>query len=153
MAKLTINGKEFEFDISTDMPILWAIRDIIGLTGTKYGCGKGVCGSCNVLLDGNLIRSCITPISLAEGKNIITIEGVENENKHLLQAWQDLNVPQCGYCQPGQLVSALALLNKNPMPNDDDINTAMSGNICRCGTYTRIKKAIHLAAELKENNK
>ena len=148
MAKLNINGKEFEFDASPDMPILWVIRDVIGLTGTKYGCGKGVCGSCNVLLDGNLIRSCITPISLAEGKNIITIEGVENENKHLQQAWQDLNVPQCGYCQPGQLVSALALLNDNPIPTDDDINTAMSGNICRCGTYTRIKKAIHKAADL-----
>ncbi len=149
MAKLNINGKEFEFDASPDMPILWAIRDFVGLTGTKYGCGKGVCGSCNVLLDGNLIRSCITPISLAEGKNIITIEGVENENKYLQQAWQDLNVPQCGYCQPGQLISALALLNEKPKPTDDDINIAMSGNICRCGTYTRIKKAIHKAADLK----
>lgn len=151
MAKLNINGKEFEFDASPDMPILWAIRDFVGLTGTKYGCGKGICGSCNVILDGNIIRSCITPISLAEGKSIITIEGVENENKYLQQAWQDLNVPQCGYCQPGQLVSALALLNDNPIPTDDDINTAMSGNICRCGTYTRIKKAIHKAAELKKD--
>ena len=151
MAKLNINGKEFEFDASPDMPILWAIRDFVGLTGTKYGCGKGICGSCNVILDGNIIRSCITPISLAEGKSIITIEGVENENKYLQQAWQDLNVPQCGYCQPGQIVSALALLNDNPIPTDDDINTAMSGNICRCGTYTRIKKAIHKAAELKKD--
>lgn len=151
MAKLNINGKEFEFEASPDMPILWAIRDFVGLTGTKYGCGKGICGSCNVILDGNIIRSCITPISLAEGKSIITIEGVENENKYLQQAWQDLNVPQCGYCQPGQLVSALALLNDNPIPTDDDINTAMSGNICRCGTYTRIKKAIHKAAELKKD--
>ncbi len=148
MIKLSINNKKYEIDVASEMPILWVIRDVIGLTGTKYGCGKGVCGSCNVLLDGNLIRSCITPISLAEGKNIITIEGVENENKHLQQAWQDLNVPQCGYCQPGQLVSALALLNDNPIPTDDDINTAMSGNICRCGTYTRIKKAIHKAADL-----
>ncbi|MCK5679145.1 MAG: (2Fe-2S)-binding protein [Flavobacteriaceae bacterium] len=151
MAKLNINGKEFEFEASPDMPILWAIRDFVGLTGTKYGCGKGICGSCNVILDGNIIRSCITPISLTEGKSIITIEGVENENKYLQQAWQDLNVPQCGYCQPGQLVSALALLNDNPIPTDDDINTAMSGNICRCGTYTRIKKAIHKAAELKKD--
>ena len=148
MIKLSINNKKYEIDVASEMPILWVIRDVIGLTGTKYGCGKGVCGSCNVLLDGNLIRSCITPISLAEGKNIITIEGVENENKHLQQVWQDLNVPQCGYCQPGQLVSALALLNDNPIPTDDDINTAMSGNICRCGTYTRIKKAIHKAADL-----
>ena len=151
MIKLSINNKKYEIDVASEMPILWVIRDIIGLTGTKYGCGKGVCGSCNVLLDGNLIRSCITPISLAEGKNIITIEGVENENKHLQQAWQDLNVPQCGYCQPGQLVSALALLNEKPKPTDDDINIAMSGNICRCGTYTRIKKAIHIAAELKKD--
>ena len=151
MAKLNINGKEFEFEASPDMPILWAIRDFVGLTGTKYGCGKGICGSCNVILDGNIIKSCITPISLAEGKNIITIEGVENENKYLQQAWQDLNVPQCGYCQPGQIVSALALLNEKPKPTDDDINTAMSGNICRCGTYTRIKKAIHKAADLKND--
>lgn len=151
MIKLTINNKKYKIDVSSEMPILWVIRDIIGLTGTKYGCGKGVCGSCNILLDGNLIRSCITPISLAEGKNIVTIEGVENENKHLQQAWQDLNVPQCGYCQPGQIVSALSLLNEKPKPTDDDINTAMSGNICRCGTYTRIKKAIHKAAELKKD--
>ncbi len=152
MAKLIINGKEFEFDASPDMPILWALRDLLGFTGTKYGCGKGLCGSCNILLDGKPIRSCITPISIAEGKSIITIEGVANENKYLQKAWQELNVPQCGYCQPGQLVSALALLKENPKPNDDDINSAMSGNICRCGTYTRIKKAIHMAAELNEND-
>ncbi len=152
MAKLIINEKEFVFDASPDMPILWALRDLLGFTGTKYGCGKGLCGSCNILLDGKPIRSCITPISIAEGKNIITIEGVANENKYLQKAWQELNVPQCGYCQPGQLVSALALLNENPKPNDDDINSAMSGNICRCGTYTRIKKAIHKAAELNAND-
>lgn len=152
MAKLIINGKEFEFDASPDMPILWALRDLLGFTGTKYGCGKGLCGSCNILLDGKPIRSCITPLSIAEGKSIITIEGVANENKYLQKAWQELNVPQCGYCQPGQLVSALALLKENPKPNDDDINSAMSGNICRCGTYTRIKKAIHMAAELNEND-
>lgn len=152
MAKLIINGKEFEFEASPDMPILWALRDLLGFTGTKYGCGKGLCGSCNILLDGKPIRSCVTPISIADGKSIITIEGVANENKHLQNAWQELNVPQCGYCQPGQLVSALALLNENPKPNDDDINSAMSGNICRCGTYTRIKKAIHRAAELNAND-
>jgi isoquinoline 1-oxidoreductase alpha subunit len=149
MIQLSINGKMHEIDASPDMPILWAIRDFIGLTGTKYGCGSGVCGSCSVLLDGNSIRSCVTPISNADGKNIITIEGVENENKSLQQAWQEFNVPQCGYCQPGQLVSALALLNKSPNPSDDEIDIAMSGNICRCGTYVRIRKAIHRASELE----
>jgi len=148
MVRLLINGKFHELEVSSEMPILWAIRDIIGLTGTKYGCGKGLCGSCNVLLNGNPIRSCITPVSIAEGKEIVTIEGVADHNEHLQKAWQELNVPQCGYCQPGQLVSALALLNENPNPNDEEINSAMSGNICRCGTYVRIKKAIHMAAEL-----
>lgn len=149
MIKLTINGKVFEFEASPDMPILWAIRDILGLTGTKYACGKGLCGSCNILLNGNPVRSCITPVSLAEGKEIITIEGVVNENENLQKAWQELNVPQCGYCQPGQLISALALLNNNPNPSEEDIISAMSGNICRCGTYTRIKEAILLASQLE----
>jgi len=153
MIKLSINGIMYEFEASSDMPILWAIRDLVGLTGTKYGCGKGLCGSCTILLDGDPIRSCITPVSQAFEKEIITIEGVAEKNAYLQQAWQELNVPQCGYCQPGQLVSALALLNSIPEPNDKDINSAMSGNICRCGTYTRIKKAIYLAAELKENDK
>ena len=147
MVHLSVNGKNYEIDVAPEMPILWAIRDIIGLTGTKYGCGTGICGSCSILLDGSSIRSCITPVSLAIGKEITTIEGVEDINKNLLDAWREFNVPQCGYCQPGQLVSALALLNKNPNPSDDDIDTAMSGNICRCGTYTRIRKAIHRAAE------
>ena len=147
MVKLSLNGKNYEIDVAPEMPILWAIRDIIGLTGTKYGCGTGICGSCSVLLNGSSIRSCITPVSVAIGKEITTIEGVEDINKNLLDAWREFNVPQCGYCQPGQLVSALALLNENPSPSDDDIDTAMSGNICRCGTYTRIRKAIHRAAE------
>ena len=147
MVHLSVNGKNYEIDVAPEMPILWAIRDIIGLTGTKYGCGTGICGSCSILLDGSSIRSCITPVSLAIGKEITTIEGVEDINKNLLAAWREFNVPQCGYCQPGQLVSALALLNENPNPSDDDIDTAMSGNICRCGTYTRIRKAIHRAAE------
>ena len=147
MIKLSVNGKNCEIDVAPEMPILWAIRDIIGLTGTKYGCGTGICGSCSILLDGSSIRSCITPASLAIGKEITTIEGVEDINKNLLDAWREFNVPQCGYCQPGQLVSALALLNENPNPTDVDIDTAMSGNICRCGTYTRIRKAIHRAAE------
>ncbi len=153
MANLSINGKTHEVNVPLDMPILWAIRDIIGLTGTKYACGKGICGSCTILMDGNPIRSCITPVSQGIGKKIITIEGVADKNEYLQKAWQELNVPQCGYCQPGQLVSALGLLNEIPNPTEEDINSAMSGNICRCGTYTRIKKAIHLAAELKENNK
>ena len=152
MIKLVINGEIYELNASAEMPILWAIRDIIGLTGTKYGCGKGVCGSCNILLDGYSVRSCITPISQAVGKEIITIEGVGNENKYLQRAWQELNVPQCGYCQPGQLVSALALLNSNPKPSDQEIDSAMSGNICRCGTYVRIRKAIHMAAELNSED-
>ena len=147
MVHLSVNGKNYEIDVAPEMPILWAIRDIIGLTGTKYGCGTGICGSCSTLLDGRSIRSCISPVSLAIGKEITTIEGVEDINKNLLDAWREFNVPQCGYCQPGQLVSALALLNENPNPSDDDIDTAMSGNICRCGTYTRIRKAIHRAAE------
>ena len=147
MVHLSVNGKNYEIDVAPEMPILWAIRDIIGLTGTKYGCGTGICGSCSILLNGSSIRSCITPVSLAIGKEITTIEGVEDINKNLLDAWREFNVPQCGYCQPGQLVSALALLNENPNPSDDDIDTAMSGNICRCGTYTRIRKAIHRAAE------
>jgi isoquinoline 1-oxidoreductase alpha subunit len=147
MVHLSVNGKNYEIDVAPEMPILWAIRDIIGLTGTKYGCGTGICGSCSILLDGSSIRSCISPVSLAIGKEITTIEGVEDINKNLLDAWREFNVPQCGYCQPGQLVSALALLNENPNPSDDDIDTAMSGNICRCGTYTRIRKAIHRAAE------
>lgn len=152
MIKLIVNEESFEVDASPDTPILWAIRDFIGLTGTKYGCGKGVCGSCTVLLDGTPIRSCITPISLVNNKNILTIEGVANENKYLQLAWEEYNVPQCGYCQPGQLVSALALLKTNPTPTDEDINSALSGNICRCGTYTRIKKAIHKAATLKNED-
>jgi len=152
MIKLKINNKEFEIDASPDTPILWAIRDFIGLTGTKYGCGKGLCGSCTVLLNGKPIRSCITPVSSVADKNIITIEGVAGENKYLQLAWKEYNVPQCGYCQPGQLVSALALLNNNPMPSDKDINSALSGNICRCGTYTRIKKAIHKAAALQDKS-
>ncbi len=153
MTNLSVNGKIYEVNVSPEMPILWVIRDIVGLTGTKYGCGKGICGSCTVLLDGKAVRSCITPVSQGEGKEIITIEGVADQNENLQKAWEELNVPQCGYCQPGQLVSALALLNSNSNPDENDINSAMSGNICRCGTYTRIKKAILLAAELNENNK
>ncbi len=148
MATLTINNKVYQVNTDSDMPLLWVIRDLVGLTGTKYGCGKGLCGSCTVLVDGNPVRSCLTPASTAEGKKILTIEGVENENKVLQEVWEDLNVPQCGYCQSGQIISAVALLNKNINPTDDDIDEAMSGNICRCGTYQRIRSAIHKTAEL-----
>ncbi len=148
MAKLTINNKEHQIDIDSNMPLLWVIRDFVGLTGTKYGCGKGICGACTVLVDGNPIRSCSTPVSFVEGKSILTIEGVENENKVLQEVWEDINVPQCGYCQSGQIMSAVALLDKNTNPTDEDIDTAMRGNICRCGTYQRIRNAIHKTAKL-----
>lgn len=148
MATLTINNKEHQIDVDANMPLLWAIRDLVGLTGTKYGCGKGFCGACTVLLDGNPIRSCSTLVSVADGKNILTIEGVENENKVLQEVWEDLNVPQCGYCQSGQIISAVALLKNNANPSDADIDKAMSGNICRCGTYQRIRSAIHKTADL-----
>lgn len=148
MATLTINNKTHQVDVDSNMPLLWVIRDLVGLTGTKYGCGKGLCGSCTVLLDGNPIRSCSTPVSVADGKDILTIEGIVNENKVLQEVWEDLNVPQCGYCQSGQIMSAVALLKNNANPSDEDIDTAMSGNICRCGTYQRIKNAIHKTADL-----
>ncbi len=148
MATLIINNKAYQVDTDPDMPLLWAIRDLLGLTGTKYGCGKGLCGACTILVEGEPIRSCLTPVSLAESKNILTIEGVENENKILQEVWEDLNVPQCGYCQSGQIMSAVALLDKNNNPTDNDIDEAMSGNICRCGTYQRIRNAIHKTAEL-----
>ncbi len=152
MIHLIINGKQHEVDVPSEMPILWVLRDFIGLTGAKFGCGLGVCGSCTVLLNGNPIRSCVTPVSQVKDGKLITVEGVENENKHIQKAWEDLNVPQCGFCQPGQVVSTLALLNTNPAPTDKDIDAAMSGNICRCGTYVRIRKAIHLAAARGEES-
>jgi isoquinoline 1-oxidoreductase alpha subunit len=149
MINISVNGTSHQVDVPPDTPILWVLRDELELTGTKYGCGLGVCGSCTVLMDGKAIRSCITPVSLVKDKKLISIEGVARENTSLQKAWQELNVPQCGYCQPGQLVSALALLKETPEPTDEDIDRAMSGNICRCGTYVRIRKAIHLAAEGK----
>lgn len=152
MVTLKINKKKHHIDVDPSMPLLWAIRDIIGLTGTKYGCGNGVCGSCTILLDGSPIRSCLTPVSVADGKDILTIEGVENENKALQAVWEELNVPQCGYCQSGQIISAVSLLKENTNPTDKDIDAAMSGNICRCGTYDRIRKAIHKTADLSNSN-
>ena len=152
MITLQINGGKYTIDADPTMPLLWAIRDIIGLTGTKYGCGEGVCGSCKVLLDNSPVQSCVIPVSAAEGKNITTVEG-ESENLQLLQAsWEELNVPQCGFCQPGQLIAATALLDKNESPSDKDIDEAMIGNICRCGTYQRIKNAIHRTVELKNQS-
>jgi len=152
MITLQINGEKHTIDVAPDMPLLWVIRDIIGLTGTKYGCGIGVCGSCKILLDNSPVQSCMIPVSMAEGKNIITIEG-ESENLQLLQqSWSDLNVPQCGFCQPGQLIAATALLDKNENPTDAEIDEAMIGNICRCGTYQRIKNAINRTVELKNQN-
>lgn len=131
------------------MPLLWAIRDIVGLTGTKFGCGVSQCGACSVLVDGNLTKSCGTPVSYAVGKEIFTIEGSSENLELLRQTWNDGNVPQCGYCQSGQLIAATSLLDKNENPSDEDIDNAMSSNICRCGTYSRIRKAIHEAVALK----
>ena len=146
---LSINGKSYTIDVQDDMPLLWAIRDIIGLTGTKFGCGVGQCGACSVLINGALIKSCSMPVSFGVGKEIFTIEGASKNLDFLREAWNDGNVPQCGYCQSGQLIAATSLLDKNDKPTDKDIDDAMSGNICRCGTYTRIRKAIHKAIELK----
>ncbi len=148
MLKLTLNGKALSLDADPAMPLLYAIRDIAELTGTKFGCGMGLCGACTVHLDGEPIRSCVTPLSAAQGKEITTIEGLASDQElHPLQAaWVANKVPQCGYCQSGQIMSAAALLDKNASPSDSDIEEAMQGNICRCGTYPRIKKAIKEAA-------
>ena len=147
MISLTVNGKPYNVDVAADMPLLWVIRDTIGLTGTKFGCGLSQCGACTVHLEGNAIPSCTTPVSLAAGKKVTTIEGLSPNSSHALQvAWIAEQVPQCGYCQSGQLMSAAALLAKTPKPTDEQINTAMTGNICRCGTYQRIHRAIKRAA-------
>ncbi|ROH86266.1 (2Fe-2S)-binding protein [Pseudomethylobacillus aquaticus] len=148
MTTLNINGVDQELDISDDMPILWAIRDIAQLTGTKFGCGMAQCGACTVHLDGMAIRSCITPASVAVGKKITTIEHISQDKvgQAVQAAWSEIDVVQCGYCQSGQIMSATALLASNPKPSDADIDAAMSGNICRCGTYPRIRAAIHQAA-------
>ncbi|MDV7187192.1 (2Fe-2S)-binding protein [Lutibacter sp. TH_r2] len=152
MITLRINGKKHSIDVPSDMPLLWAIRDIIGYTGTKFGCGKGLCGACKVLLDGSDVQSCQIPVSMAEGKEILTIEG-ESENLQLLQkSWAEENVAQCGFCQPGQLIAATSLLDKNENPSEKEIEEAMIGNICRCGTYERIKKAINKTVELKKQS-
>jgi len=149
MIKLTVNGKEHEVDAAPDTPLLWVLRDHIGLTGTKYGCGMALCGACTVHLDGKPTRSCVLPVSGVGGRKITTIEGLSSDRSHpVQQAWIEIDVPQCGYCQSGQIMSAAALLAENPAPSDEDINRAMDGNLCRCGTYPRIRKAIHRAAEI-----
>ena len=147
--ELTVNGKTRQVDVPADMPLLWVLRDVIGLTGTKFGCGLSLCGACTVHLDGQAIRSCITPVSAVAGKRITTIEAIGETpaGKKIQDAWVALDVPQCGYCQSGQIMSASALLAKNTNPSDGDIDVAMSGNICRCGTYVRIRAAIKQAAE------
>jgi aerobic-type carbon monoxide dehydrogenase small subunit (CoxS/CutS family) len=145
---LTINGVQQDVDAPPDMPLLWALRDILGLMGTKYGCGLGVCGACTIHLDGAPIRSCVTPISAAVGKQIVTIEGLSPDGSHpLQQAWIAEDVPQCGYCQAGQIMSAAALLAQTSQPTDEQIDAALGGNICRCGTYLRIRKAVQRAAK------
>lgn len=152
MAKfnLTVNGEQTTVDVRPDTPLLWVIRDSLGLTGTKFGCGISQCGACTVHMNGSPIRSCVTPISAAAGSTITTIEGLSDDGLHAVQqAWIEEDVPQCGYCQSGQIMSAAALLERTPNPSDDDIDAAMSGNICRCGTYGKIRTAIHRAAEIK----
>src|SRR6058998_3765435 len=146
---IKVNGTAHSVDVDDDTPVLWVLRDVLGLTGTKFGCGKALCGACTIHLDGKPIRSCITPISAAAGKRITTIEaiGVTPAGKKIQQAWIDLEVPQCGYCQSGQIMSATALLAAKPNPSDSDIDAAMSGNICRCGTYVRIREGIKHAAK------
>jgi isoquinoline 1-oxidoreductase subunit alpha len=143
----TLNGKPQTVDVSPDMPLLWVLRDVLNMTGTKFGCGIAFCGACTVHINGEATRSCITQISTVQGKKITTIEGISADGSHPVQkAWIEEDVPQCGYCQSGQIMSAVALLSKKPKPSDADIDDAMSGNICRCGTYQRIRKAIHRAA-------
>jgi isoquinoline 1-oxidoreductase subunit alpha len=148
--KLNVNGQDREVNAPPDMPLLWVLRDMLGLTGTKFGCGIAQCGACTVHLDGEARRSCVTPASAATGKKITTIEGLSPDGSHPVQrAWADLDVVQCGYCQSGQIMSAAALLAEKPNPSDAEINAALSGNICRCGTYQRIRAAVHRAAELR----
>lgn len=149
MISFNVNGKRYEVNVPVDTPLLWVLRDNLGLTGTKYGCGISVCGACTVHVNGKAVRSCITPVSNVIGKDIVTIEGLSRDGLHPVQrAWIEDDVPQCGYCHPGQIMSAAALLAANPNPTDEDINVAMTGNICRCGTYQRIRRAIHRASKM-----
>jgi isoquinoline 1-oxidoreductase alpha subunit len=150
MVSVTVNGTARTFDGDADMPLLWYLRDVLQITGTKFGCGQALCGACTVHLDGVAVRSCQTPMKAAAGKAVTTIEGLDAKGQHPLQvAWRELGVPQCGYCQSGQIMQAASLLKQNASPSDADIDAAMSGNICRCGTYTRVKAAIKRAAARK----
>ncbi len=149
MVTLTVNGTTQDIEADADTPLLWVLRDHLSLTGTKYGCGMALCGACTVHVDGAAVRACVLPLKAVEGKSITTIEGLSKNRSHAVQrAWMEIDVPQCGYCQSGQIMSAAALLGTNPAPTDADIDAALSGNICRCGTYVRIRKAVHKAAEL-----
>jgi isoquinoline 1-oxidoreductase alpha subunit len=152
--KLEINGAVREVDASGDMPLLWVLRDVLGLRGTKYGCGMAQCGACTVHLDGNPVRACVTPLSSVGARKVTTIEGLSSDGSHPVQrAWAEADVVQCGYCQSGQIMTAVALLGKKPDPTDGDIDAALSGNICRCGTYVRVREAIHLASRLTRGAK
>lgn len=150
MISLEVNGKKYDFDVGPDTPLLWVLRETLGLTGTKYGCGMALCGACTVHANGEAIRSCVTPVSSVDGKRITTVEGIGNtkEGHAIQEAWIADDVPQCGYCQSGQIMEAVALLKKSPKPNDADIDDAMSGILCRCGTYQRIRRAIHRATRM-----
>ena len=147
MITLLVNGRRHSVDADPSMPLLWAVRDLLGLKGTKYGCGEGLCGSCTVHIDGEPVRSCLVTVGAATGSAITTIEGLSENGDHpVQQAWIEVNAPQCGYCQPGQIMSAVALLERSPRPSDDEIDVALAGNICRCGAYLRIREAVHRAA-------
>ena len=151
MVRFTVNGREVEVDVPADTPLLWVLRDELRLTGTKFGCGVAQCGACTVMMDGATRRSCVTPVSMAEGATVETIEGLDTpESRAVQEAWAEMDVPQCGWCQSGQVVSAAALLYEIPRPTDEDIDNAMAGNVCRCATYQRIRAAIHAAADKLE---
>ena len=148
--KLVVNGRERDVDAPPEMPLLWVLRDVLGYTGTKFGCGMAQCGACTIHLDGTAVRACVTPVSAVGNRAVTTIEGLSADGSHPVQrAWAEVDVVQCGYCQPGQIMSAAALLTANPRPTDADIDAALAGNICRCGAYERIRAAVHRAAELK----
>jgi isoquinoline 1-oxidoreductase alpha subunit len=154
MISFRVNGKAVNLDVDPSMPLLWALRENLQLTGTKFGCGMAQCGACTVHIDGEAVRSCVAPVARAAGREVTTIEGISPDLSHPLQrAWIELDVPQCGYCQSGQIMSAAVLLREKPNPTDEDIDQAMSGNICRCGTYLRIRRAIHRAAELAQGGR
>ncbi|NCT66668.1 MAG: (2Fe-2S)-binding protein [Rhodanobacteraceae bacterium] len=149
--KLVVNGRAHEVDAPADMPLLWVLRDLVGLTGTKFGCGMALCGACTVHVGGQPVRACVTPVAAVAGQPVTTIEGLSPDGTHPVQrAWQEVDVVQCGYCQSGQIMAAAALLKQNPAPSDADIDTALAGNLCRCGTYQRIRAAVHRAAELQK---